>query len=217
VKLDVRVVAVAVLGILGTVAGARCSRQRDGARAAAIAALQDTIAGQRTQITRDSLRLEALTRAAAATVVPHTAAIAATDREADRMRAAIAEAQAARARDSLSAAVAWAEVDRLTAQATVLMRAQSVERTRSADRIQALEAVVVHVELTQPNLHAVVDRQARLARLALGRRPWWKKVLGEACTIALTGGGAALGAIGTPATAAIGGVGGYGISRLSCL
>jgi hypothetical protein len=216
VKLDVRLVAVAVLGILGTVAGARCSGARAGARAAAIAALEDTVATQRRQITRDSLQLEHLVRAAAVTVVPRTEAIAATDQATADLRAGLATARAARLRDSLDAAAAWAEVDRLTAVADRLMRAQSVERTRSADRIQALERVVVHVELTQPNLHAVIDRQARLARLALARRPWWKKVVGEACTIVLTGGGAALGAIGTPATAAIGGVGGYGVARLSC-
>jgi hypothetical protein len=216
VKLDVRLVAVAVLGILGTVAGARCSGRRDGARAVAIAALQDTIATQRGQITRDSVQLEQLLRAAAVTVAPRTDAIAATDREAAKLRELLAGARAARLRDSLDAAAAWAEVDRLAAQVAVLMRAQSVERTRSADRIQSLERVVVHVQLTQSNLHAVIERQARLTRLALARRPWWQKVVGEACTIVLTGGGAAIGALASPLGAAAAGVGGYGVARLSC-
>lgn len=204
-------------GVAAVLLLARCNGERAGAREAEAAQQRAQIQLLRAGLRRHFDSVQVLTRAARTTDAPHEAAVraslaadAAAARQAARARAAAADAQLTleRARAELAAAA-----DTLEA----LRRQTRLERAAAATRLASYQVVVTYVAQTPARVDALADAQAARIRSLERGTPWYRKVLGAACALTTTSGGAGLGAtLGGPAGAIGGAAVGWATGALAC-
>lgn len=206
-----------VLAVCTLLALARCQGTRAATDAAAITALRTQVAALQDTVRRDAATRDSLIAVARATAPRHARDTMAARAAAAAMAEAMADARAIAARDSLTLEEARATIRLLADRADSLLRRVAAERASSTIRIGAQEQVIVHVQVTATRVDSLVAKQTKLAEAALRQRPWYLRLLGEGCTAATTGTGAAGGAaVGGPLGAGVGAVGGYLAGRLSC-
>lgn len=210
-------IALAVLGILALVAGARCAGRWDGARAAEAKEQRTTIDSLRRVVDRQRDSIVDLTAAARATDPARLAATVATEASERGTLRVIAAARAALDADSLTREQSLTMLAQLADSAERLVRLARAERLATRVSLEARDVVLTYVEQAAPAVAALTAAQDERIRTLEAGRPWWQRILGSSCDVGLVGSGAAVGSyVGGAVGAAAGGIVGRVAGVVSC-